>query len=489
MNSNQYLKSLVSELTLLSNETEWVEFKVNNKEPQLIGEYISALSNSAALEGKKYAYLLWGVDDNTHEIIGTNFEPKKLKKGNEELENWLYRLISPKINFKFYEVDIEVDIDSKKVVLLEIEKAIEKPVQFSGIEYIRIGSYKKLLKEFPVKERDLWRKFDLSSYEDQIAKANMDESELLNLLDYPSYFDLMDIPLPEERKTIIMKLAEEEIIKKNDSGSWDITNLGAILFAKELSKFKFLKRKAVRVIQYKGNSRIETIREKEGSKGYAVGFEGLISYIDNMLPRNEIIGKALRKEHPIYPQLAIRELVANAIIHQDFSIRGTGPMIEIFSDRMEITNPGVPLVDIERFIDTPPKSRNESLASFMRRMGICEERGSGFDKVVFETEFYQLPAPVVEAYSEHTKVILFAHKDFKVMTKEEKIHACYLHSCLKYVTRDYLTNASLRERFGLDSKSSATVSRIIKDSLEKGVVKLKDPETAPRYYKYVPFWS
>ena len=485
MNSNQYLKSLVSELTLLSNETEWVEFKVNNKEPQLIGEYISALSNSAALEGKKYAYLLWGVDDNTHEIIGTNFEPKKLKKGNEELENWLYRLISPKINFKFY----EVDIDSKKVVLLEIEKAIEKPVQFSGIEYIRIGSYKKLLKEFPVKERDLWRKFDLSSYEDQIAKANMDESDLLNLLDYPSYFDLMDIPLPEERKTIIMKLAEEEIIKKNDSGSWDITNLGAILFAKELSKFKFLKRKAVRVIQYKGNSRIETIREKEGSKGYAVGFEGLISYIDNMLPRNEIIGKALRKEHPIYPQLAIRELVANAIIHQDFSIRGTGPMIEIFSDRMEITNPGVPLVDIERFIDTPPKSRNESLASFMRRMGICEERGSGFDKVVFETEFYQLPAPVVEAYSEHTKVILFAHKDFKVMTKEEKIHACYLHSCLKYVTRDYLTNASLRERFGLDSKSSATVSRIIKDSLEKGVVKLKDPETAPRYYKYVPFWS
>ena len=485
MNSNQYLKSLVSELTLLSNETEWVEFKVNNKEPQLIGEYISALSNSAALEGKKYAYLLWGVDDNTHEIIGTNFEPKKLKKGNEELENWLYRLISPKINFKFY----EVDIDSKKVVLLEIEKAIEKPVQFSGIEYIRIGSYKKFLKEFPVKERDLWRKFDLSSYEDQIAKANMDESELLNLLDYPSYFDLMDIPLPEERKTIIMKLAEEEIIKKNDSGSWDITNLGAILFAKELSKFKFLKRKAVRVIQYKGNSRIETIREKEGSKGYAVGFEGLISYIDNMLPRNEIIGKALRKEHPIYPQLAIRELVANAIIHQDFSIRGTGPMIEIFSDRMEITNPGVPLVDIERFIDTPPKSRNESLASFMRRMGICEERGSGFDKVVFETEFYQLPAPVVEAYSEHTKVILFAHKDFKVMTKEEKIHACYLHSCLKYVTRDYLTNASLRERFGLDSKSSATVSRIIKDSLEKGVVKLKDPETAPRYYKYVPFWS
>lgn len=182
-------------------------------------------------------------------------------------------------------------------------------------------------------------------------------------------------------------------------------------------------------------------------------------------------------------------MVANAIIHQDLSIRGTGPIIEIFTDRMEITNPGIPLVDSERFLDTPPKSRNEALASFMRRMGICEERGSGFDKVVFETEIYQLPAPVVEVSIEHTKVILFAHKDFKEMTKEEKVRACYLHACLKYVTRDFLTNTSLRERFGLDSKSSATASRIIKDSLEKSVIKLKNPETAPRYYQYVPFWS
>jgi len=295
--------------------------------------------------------------------------------------------------------------------------------------------------------------------------------------------------LPEERKTIIEKLAEEEIVIKNDAGKWDITNLGAILFAKDLAKYKHLKRKAVRVIQYKGNSRIETIREQEGNRGYAAGFEGLISYIDNLLPRNEIIGKALRKDQPIYPQLAIRELVANAIIHQDFTIRGTGPMIEIFSDRMEITNPGKPLVDSDRFLDTPPKSRNEALASLLRRMGICEERGSGFDKVVFETEIFQLPAPIVEVTGENTRVILFAYKEFSDMTKEEKIRACYLHACLKYVTRNFLTNTSLRERFGLDSKSSATVSRIIRDAVELEVIKLKNPDTAPRYYKYEPFWG
>lgn len=191
----------------------------------------------------------------------------------------------------------------------------------------------------------------------------------------------------------------------------------------------------------------------------------------------------------MYPELAIRELVANAIIHQNFSVRGTGVMIEIFNDRIEIINPGVPLVDSERFIDASPKSRNEVVASFMRRIGICEERGSGFDKVVFQTEIYQFPAPVVVVSAEHTKVILFAHKDFKEMDKDEKIRACYLHACLKYVENDFLTNASLRERFGLNLKSSATASRIIKDTVEKGVIKLKNPETAPRYYQYIPFWS
>jgi predicted HTH transcriptional regulator len=122
-------------------------------------------------------------------------------------------------------------------------------------------------------------------------------------------------------------------------------------------------------------------------------------------------------------------------------------------------------------------------------MGICEERGSGFDKVVFETEICQLPAPIVEVTGENTRVILFTYKEFSNMTKEEKIRACYLHACLKYVMRDFLTNTSLRERFGLDSKNSATVSRIIRDAVELEVIKLKDPDTAPRYYKYEPFWS
>lgn len=372
---------------------------------------------------------------------------------------------------------------------MEVERATDKPVQFKGTEYIRIGSYKKYLKDFPDKERALWRAFDKTPFEEMIAVENVPESEVLKVLDYPAYFELLDIELPEDRWRILERLSSDNMIRKCDAGGWDITNLGAILFAKRLSSFNHLKRKSVRVIIYSGKDRTHTEREQEGVKGYAAGFEGLIGFIDNLLPRNEIIGKALRKDVSLYPELAVRELVANAIIHQDFSLRGTGPMIEIFSDRMEITNPGIPLVQVERFIDSPPRSRNEALASFLRRVGVCEERGSGFDKVVSQTEFYQLPAPIIEVTDEHTRVILFSQKPFSEMDREERARACYLHACLKYVTRDFMTNATLRSRFGMDDKQISIASRIIKDTVEVGKVKPKDPGTAPKHMKYVPYWA
>lgn len=210
---------------------------------------------------------------------------------------------------------------------------------------------------------------------------------------------------------------------------------------------------------------------------------------NNLLPRNEVVGEALRKDVPMYPELAVRELVANALIHQDFFMKGTGPMVEIFSDRMEITNPGVPLVATDRFLDSPPKSRNEALASFMRRIGVCEERGSGVDKVVFQTEYYQLPAPMFEVTNEHTRAVLFAYKALNDMDKSDRIRACYLHACLKYVNREFMTNSTLRDRFGIEPKNSAIASRIIKDTLEEALVKSVEDDMSRKHRKYVPMWA
>ena len=461
------------------------EFKHNEIEPEQIGEYISALANSAALLGKVNAYMIWGIADDSHDVVGTNFRPGTTKNGNEELENWLLRLLTPKINFRFF----ELIVNDLPVVLLEISAAFLHPVSFQGIEYLRIGSYKKKLKDFPQKERELWRVFDQTPFEREVAAESLDVEEVLRLLDYPAYFNLLKLPLPEGRDGILAVLAADEMIVSTTTGKWNITNLGAMLFAQKLSDFRSLKRKAIRVILYKGENKVETIREQEDMKGYASGFEGLIEFISNQLPSNEVIGKALREDVPMFPELAIRELVANAIIHQDFHVSGTAPMVEIFSNRMEITNPGLPLVEIDRFLDSPPKSRNEALASFMRRIGVCEERGSGIDKVVDQSEFYQLPAPLFEATDEHTRVVLFAYRDLKDMDKDDRIRSCYLHACLRYVQRDYMTNSTLRERFGVEQKNSATVSRIIKETLEAQGIKPYDKEASRKFMKYVPIWA
>ena len=164
-------------------------------------------------------------------------------------------------------------------------------------------------------------------------------------------------------------------------------------------------------------------------------------------------------------------------------------MVEIFEDRVEITNPGLPLVSPDRFVDTPPKSRNEALASLMRRFRICEERGSGIDKVVFQIELYQLPAPLFEVPPDSTRAVLFAHKNLRDMDKAERVRACYLHACLKYVTREFLTNASLRKRFGVEERNKASVSRYIRESVDEGAIKPFDLSAAPRLMKYVPWWA
>jgi len=481
----EYLLGCVRELCKLPTETEWVEFKADNDNPQEIGEYVSALSNAAALCGKAFAYVIWGVRDGDHAIVGTAFDPRTVRVGNEELENWLLHNLRPRIGLQFH----SVSLDGKVMVLLEIARASHHPVGFGGTEYIRVGSYKKKLKDFPEKERALWRAFDQTPFEDGVAAEHVSTDDVLGLLDYPSYFELIERPLPEGRDRIVAAFVDDQLIRASGAGAWDITNLGALLFAKHLDAFRALRRKAVRVIQYRGVGRTETVREKVGTKGYAIGFEGLVAYINGLLPSNEVIARALRKTVPMFPKLAVRELAANALIHQDMSVTGAGPTVEIFDDRIEVTNPGEPIVDTQRFVDTPPRSRNEALASLMRRVGICEERGSGIDKVVFQVELFQLPAPLFEVPSGFTRVVLFAHKALSGMDKDERIRACYLHACLKYVTRSFLTNTSLRERFGIEEHNSAVASRIIKESLDAGFVAPHDPDASKRLMKYVPWWA
>lgn len=480
------LSSIIQELTRLSKETEWVEFKRNKAEPDEIGANLAAISNSITLLGKTCGYIIWGIDDATHRILGTTFRPTLLKIGNEELENWLLRHLTPRIDFRIH----EVNVDGKDVTVFEVPPAPNCPVRFKDTEYIRVGSYTKKLADFPEKERTLWRVFDQVPFEEGVAKEKASADDVLDLVSYPKYFRLMGQPLPDNRKAILARLISEGVIQPCGGEHFDISNVGAILFGRNLNDFSRLARKALRVIIYKGGNRVDTVREQTGAKGYAVGFEGAIAYINDQLPQNEQIGQALRSEVRMYPEIAIRELVANAIIHQDFNITGAGPTVEIFSDRMEITNPGAPLIDTLRFIDEPPRSRNETLAALMRRMAICEERGSGIDKVVFHVELFQLPAPDFRVAGASTVAVLYGPRKFSQMNRDERIRACYQHACLQHVTGKRMSNASLRKRLGIKQSNYPVASRIIKDAIESGFIRAHvQGTTSKRDASYVPFWA
>lgn len=483
----QLLKNLINQ----PKESEWLEFKHNYHSDSEIGERISALSNSACIHQQPFGYLVFGIEDETHQVLGTSFKPKsakakseKGKKSNEELENWLIQRLNPRIDIEIEEFEYE----GKAIALFKIPATHSQPVEFCNIAYIRIGSYTRKLNDFPEKARKIWKNHHQHIFEERIAIENISPDQVISLLDSQTYFDQMKLPYPTDRSGVLEKFCSEKFIHLNNDNTYSITNLGALLLAKDLDQFEKLKRKAVRVIIYEGKNKLNTIREIIGNKGYMVGFESLVEWINSQLPSNEIIGQAFREEIRMYPKIAIRELVANALIHQDFDEKGF-PMVEIFSDRIEISNAGLPLIIIERFIDEY-QSRNEKLADVLRRARICEEKGSGIDKVISAVELFQLPAPNFLIQEKHTKVILYAHKQLNQMDKKDKLRATYQHCCLCYVNNEMMTNQSLRERFKIEQSNAAVVSRIIGDALDAKLIKNDDPEArSKKYAKYIPYWA
>lgn len=327
------------------------------------------------------------------------------------------------------------------------------------------------------------------SVKSHFAASELSGDKVLELLSYAAYLDSQQIPRPKTEKALLELMVRDGVLFQERPGLYSVTNLGAICFAQKLSHFPSLAQKAFRIVKYVEDNRLHTEKEFIWDQGYAVDFEGLIRLIKALLPSREIIGDALRREVDMYPESIVRELILNALIHQDFRIPGSGPMLEIFKNRIEIFNPGIPLVETSRFIDSPPRSRNENLASLMRRIYICEERGSGIDKVVAATEEALLPAPDFEVTSGNFKVVLCARKAFKDYSTQEKLQICYQHCVLKYVNHEPMTNATLRQRLGIETKNSAAVSRIIKDALSKQLIKLYDPEAGPRLRRYIPFWA
>jgi len=476
---------LVNELRNQPAESPWLEFKRNNDNHEIIAKLVSGLSNAARLEGKEHAFIIWGIEDSTHDVVGTTFDPFTKMVGNQNFQLWLNRQLQPPPSLEFR----SVEHPDGRVILLELSAPTSAPTAFNSVPYDRIGSSTPRLADDPGRYQRLIERMRPYSWERGIAKSYVAAEDVLSLLDYAAYFKLTDQALPSNHGSILDTLRADRLIEPDVGGKWNILNLGAILFATNLNEFGGgLERKSVRFVRYGGEDRTATVtNRRDGQQGYASGFEGLLAYIDGLLPQNEHIGQALRQSQPLFPELSVRELVANALIHQDMTITGAGPQIELFQNRMEITNPGNSLVETDRMIDLPPRSRNEAMASLMRRMGMCEEQGSGLDKVFREVEIYQLPAPLLRSSQDSMQVVLYGPRTFAAMRAEERVRACYFHAVLQFLIDERMRNTTLCVRFGIELRNAAQASAVIKKTMARGLIKYAD-EDHPRA-GYHPWWA
>lgn len=472
----EWLKKSLDLVPIELNELDW---KVNiSDDKDKFARHLSAFSNQT-----NGGFLVFGVDDMGVPFGVTQEECKTIITS---IANRIRSSIEPpnKISHFIYEYK------GVTLLLIYIYESTIKPVKVKSGNiydcYLRSGGQTRLMTkdEFI----DAVKRSHGVKFEEDLAKESLGPSEVIEYIDFKAYYRLLKTPIPESLESILDFLSKDNLINEVD-GKYNITNLGALLLAKNINEFPNLSRKAVRVIKYKGKDRLNSEMEQVGVRGYAAGFEGLIDYVSKLLPSNEVIEKALRQNVPMYPIKALRELIANALIHQDLEGRGVSPMIEIFEDRIEITNPGRPLIDTLRFIDHPPKSRNEKLASLMRRFRMCEERGMGIDRVVASCALYQLPAPNFLSTDSDTKVILYAYKDLNRMDKEDKIRACFQLCVLNWVSNLKTTNETVRQRFDIKTSNYPMASRIINDTIKKGLIKIGNPEnTSPKYTYYTPFW-
>ena len=216
----------------LPRETECAEFKANNTAPESIGSNTSALANSSGLMKAPFGYIVWGVTDEEHEVVGTDFDPHAAKKGNEPLLSWLATQLRPSVDFRVH----EVDLDGNHVVYMEIPAASHTPIRFQDLEHIRVGPTTRKLRDFPEKERALWATFGDVSFESQHAKFFDSASEAIAALDFEAYLMLTQTP-PMRIEALSEQLAKEGFICPSDSGRCAVTNIGALLFAKNLDSF------------------------------------------------------------------------------------------------------------------------------------------------------------------------------------------------------------------------------------------------------------
>ncbi len=372
--------ALIDRLRAMPTETEWFEFKRNHWEPQLLGEYLSALANSACLAGQPQGYLLFGIDDATHEVVGTQFDPYTTKaKGNQDLLPWLAAGLRPNAGVEPH----IVEHPGGRVVLFEIGPARNQPVSFYGTPFIRVGSSKTELRNHPEKARAIWtRGRDWSA-------------------------DVCEAATPADLDPEAVAKAREQFVVKHPGQASDVAEWDDLTF---LNKAKVLKQGVVThtallllgraesaTLLSPAVAKISWVLKDADNRGldyehfgppFLLAGDRLQKRIRNLIVRALPSGTLFPQEITQYDPWVIREALHNCIAHQDYSLHGRIVVVE-FPDRVLLTNVGNFLPgDIETVIrqDAPQAIyRNPFLADAMVELNLIDTQGGGI-KRMFETQ-------------------------------------------------------------------------------------------------------
>lgn len=382
------LRALLDRLRAEPHETEWLEFKATRLAPHELGEYISALANSACLASKPRGYLVFGVDDDSHDICGTSFRPRSEKAaGNQDLLIWLATQLQPNVDFEVREFPAK----GKQVVLFGVGPAIDQPVRFRGRAFIRVGTSKTLLSNYPAKERAIWaRRVDWSA---QICKgatlSDLDPAAIQAARDqYRVKHPDRAADLQEWNDTVFLNKAKVTV-----RGA--VTNAAIILLGREESAA--LISPAVAKISW-------VLRDEDGIEidyqhfgpPFLLAVSRVQQRIRNLIVRALPSGSLFPAELTQYDDWVIREALHNCIAHQDYGLLGRINVVES-PDRLALTNVGSFLPgSIEAVIeqDAPPEVyRNPFLADAMVNLNMIDTQGGGIKRMFLKQRARSFPMP------------------------------------------------------------------------------------------------
>lgn len=466
-------EAFVQSLTSQAERSD-LEFKAaeNNFSTEKILSYCAAIANDGG------GRLVLGVTDQLpRTVIGTSTVTNP-----SSMENHIHEKLG-------IQVVIRVALyDNKRVIVFQIpSRRPGMPIAYDGRYLTRVGE--SLTSMGPYRIAEILEETQVRLVARRVAE-HFTAERVADLLDVDAYFRLIpDTRPPAGLESELEMMARRGLVVLDTGGTYSITALGALFLARDLTVFPDLQWRRVRFLRYSGSDRVNAVLERFDVRGYGLCFEDIIDLVAANAPVREHIEEGLRKVTPLYPPTAIREFVANAMIHQDLAETGVQLTIEIFADRIEIRNAGRPLIEITRFVDESV-SRNAELSEIMRLAGICEVRGSGVDRALEQIEDLLRPAPLFKAETAATSVILYADLAFEDMTIEERVWATFLHCSVRYAAGGRLTNTSLRERFGLTSSKTTLASQTIAATLDAKLIKL-DPRagSSRKHARYIPFYA